>query len=61
MDDWIKVLVALVQNDPNYRHGTETEREMKVATPEAKIEVLADDRWDALIELGEKLGKSVDK
>lgn len=61
MDDWIKILLALVKDDSSYEYGTKTEKEMKVATPEANIEILPDERWDELVKLGEIFGKSVDK
>lgn len=61
MDEWIKMLVALVQDDSSYDFGTKTEKDLKVATPEATIEIRPDDRWDELVKLGEIFGKSVDK
>lgn len=61
MDDWIKILVALVTDDPTYDFGTKTEKDMKVATPEAEIEIREDERWDELVRLGEIFGRSVDK
>lgn len=61
MQDWIGILVAFVKDDTNYVYGTKTEMEMKVATPEAKIEIQTDPRWDELVRLGEVFGKSSDK
>lgn len=58
MDDWIKILVEFVKSNPDYQFGTKTEKDLKVATPEAKIEILPDDRWDELVKLGEIFGKS---
>lgn len=61
MDDWIKILVAFVKVDTSYEHGTKSENEMKMATPEAKIEIRPDSRWDELVRLGELFGKSSDR
>lgn len=58
MGEWIKILVGFVQSDPDYQFGTKSERDLKVATPEAKIEILPDDRWDELVNLGDIFGKS---
>lgn len=61
MQDWIGILVAFVNDDTAYDHGTKAEGEMKVATPEAKIEIQSDPRWDELVRLGEVFGKSSDQ
>lgn len=50
-----------MKDDPDYCFGTKTEKDLKVATPEAKIDILADERWDELVRLGEIFGKSVDQ
>lgn len=52
MEDWIKILVAFVQDDLGYHFGTQTIQDMKIATPEGKIEVGKDERWDDLVALG---------
>lgn len=51
MEDWIAILVAFVHDDKSFDFGTQSINEMKVATPECRIEVRSDDRWDRLIEL----------
>lgn len=51
MEDWIANLVAFVHDYRSFDFGTRSISEMKVATPECRIEVKADDRWDRLIEL----------
>lgn len=61
MQNWIDNLVAFVKNDTNYSYGTKAEQEMKMATPEAQIEIRPDPRWDELVRLGEIFGKSPDK
>lgn len=61
MQDWIKILVGLVQDDPNYTFGTTRPKDIKMATPEAKIEIRPDSRWEELVRLGEIFGKSTDK
>lgn len=53
MDEWIKILVAFVQNDRSYSFGTKSLDEMKVATPSATVEVQRDSRWQDLVRLGE--------
>lgn len=61
MQDWIGMLVAFVKDDATYDFGTRNEMEMKVATPEGKIEIQSDPRWDELVRLGEVFGKSSDQ
>lgn len=58
MKEWIAILVALVNNETSYDHGTRSENEMKVASSEAKIEIQSDARWNELVELGEIFGNS---
>lgn len=48
MDEWIKILVAFVHGEEAYEFGTKKVSEMKVATPEGKIEVRQDERWEDL-------------
>ncbi|TDZ20062.1 putative esterase/lipase [Colletotrichum orbiculare MAFF 240422] len=50
MQDWIQILVALVNDDREYDFGTKSVDEMKVMTPEGTIEVRPDERWDELVE-----------
>ncbi|KAJ4156511.1 hypothetical protein NW754_008145 [Fusarium falciforme] len=52
MTDWIRILVAFVNNDETYDYGTKTVQEMKVITPEGTIEVQKDQRWDELVRIG---------
>ncbi|KAH8895552.1 alpha/beta-hydrolase [Thozetella sp. PMI_491] len=60
MQDWIRILVALVQDDSSYDFGTTTVDQFKVATPDASIEIRSDPRWDELVTLGQIFGKAVD-
>ncbi|KAJ4245599.1 hypothetical protein NW757_009862 [Fusarium falciforme] len=53
MTDWIRILVAFVNNDETYDYGTKTVQEMKVITPEGTIEVQKDQRWDELVRIGD--------
>lgn len=53
MEGWIQNFVAFVQDDQEYDFGTETIGEMKVATPQASIEIQKDGRWEELLKLGE--------
>jgi uncharacterized protein YaiE (UPF0345 family) len=53
MEDWIKILVAFVNDDSDYDFGTKTVEQMIVATPEGRIEMQHDRRWDELERLGE--------
>ncbi|KAK4503455.1 hypothetical protein PRZ48_004370 [Zasmidium cellare] len=52
MGEWIKILVAFVDGDEGYEFGTKQIDEVKVATPEGKIEVRKDERWEDLSKLG---------
>lgn len=56
MQDWVNILLALVKDDRSYEFGTKTEKDMKVATPCASIEVQPDSRWEELVRLGEIFG-----
>lgn len=58
MDRWIGTLVAFVRNEADYDHGTRTAREVVMATPEAKVEIRLDPRWDELVKLGQLFGSS---
>lgn len=53
MDEWIKILVAFVNNDKPYDYGTRSINEMKVATPEATVKVETDPQWENLARLGD--------
>ncbi|KAL3474300.1 Alpha/Beta hydrolase protein [Aspergillus californicus] len=55
MEDWIEAFVAFVHDDEEYDFGTQSIEEMKVATPEGKIEIQKDLSWDRLVHLGEVL------
>lgn len=55
MKDWIQILVAFVNNDESYEYGTNTVQEMKVATPQGRIEIRMDERWNELTKIGEIL------
>ena len=52
MTDWIRILVAFVNDDETYEYGTNTVQEMKVITPEGTIEIQKDQRWDELVRIG---------
>ncbi|CZT07704.1 uncharacterized protein RAG0_13057 [Rhynchosporium agropyri] len=53
MDEWIKDLVAFVNDDKGYVYGTTRVDEMKVMRPEKKIEVQKDGRWEELLQLAD--------
>lgn len=52
MADWIRILVAFVNNDETFDYGTNIVQEMKVITPEGTVEVQKDQRWDELVRIG---------
>lgn len=52
MGDWIQILIAFVNDDKGYRFGTTSIEQMKVMTPEGKIEIRPDERWEELVKLG---------
>ncbi|KAJ5142130.1 alpha/beta-hydrolase [Penicillium atrosanguineum] len=52
MEDWIALFVAFVNDDHTYEFGTNAIDEMKVATPEGRIEIQKDERWESLVKLG---------
>ncbi|KAL4792477.1 Alpha/Beta hydrolase protein [Aspergillus venezuelensis] len=53
MEDWIKNLVAFVNDDKEFGFGTRSIEEIKVVTPEGGIEVRKDERWEELLAVGE--------
>ncbi len=53
MEDWIKILVAFVNDDPSYSYGTTSVQDVKVATSNGTIEIQKDGRWDELLKIGE--------
>ncbi|KAK7227901.1 hypothetical protein V2G26_000071 [Clonostachys chloroleuca] len=53
MENWIRVLVAFVNDEESFDFGTRTVQEMRVATPQATIEVQKDQRWDELLQIGD--------
>ncbi|XMA17472.1 hypothetical protein WAI453_010263 [Rhynchosporium graminicola] len=53
MDEWIKDLVAFVNDDKGYVYGTTRVDEMKVMRPEKKIKVQKDGRWEELLQLAD--------
>ncbi|KAJ5724920.1 hypothetical protein N7493_006648 [Penicillium malachiteum] len=57
MEGWIEAFVAFV-NDQEYQFGS-TIDEMRVATPEGKIEIQKDVRWEELVKLGEIFANDV--
>lgn len=52
MEDWIQILTAFVNDDKSYKFGTTSIAQMKVMTPEGKIEIRSDERWEELVNLG---------
>lgn len=52
MEDWIQILIAFVNDDKRYKLGTTSMDQMKVMTPEGKIEIRSDERWEELVKLG---------
>ncbi|KAJ5102821.1 hypothetical protein N7532_003350 [Penicillium argentinense] len=53
MENWIEAFVAFVNGDQSYNYGTNLIDDMRVATPECKIEIENDKRWADLVKLGE--------
>ncbi|PYI00327.1 alpha/beta-hydrolase, partial [Aspergillus sclerotiicarbonarius CBS 121057] len=51
MDDWIRDLAAFVNDEEGYQYGTRSADEYKVMTPEGKIELQQDPRWEGLLQL----------
>lgn len=52
MEDWIQILIAFVNDDTTYKFGTTSIDQIKVMTPEGKIEIRSDERWEELVKLG---------
>jgi hypothetical protein len=59
MEGWIQALVAFVNDDEEFKFGTNAIDEMRVATPEGRIEVQKDSRWESLVKLGETFANDV--
>ena len=53
MEDWIQNLVAFVNDDAEFEFGTRRIEEMKVVSPEGRIEVVVDERWEELLKIGQ--------
>ncbi|KAL5048094.1 hypothetical protein BDW71DRAFT_206035 [Aspergillus fruticulosus] len=53
MEDWIKNLVAFVNDDTSFEFGTKSVQEMKVVSPEGVIEIKSDERWEELLRIGQ--------
>ncbi|KAL4788141.1 Alpha/Beta hydrolase protein [Aspergillus varians] len=53
MHKWIRDLVAFVNDEPRYVFGTEKADEVKLATPDGRIEIQKDPRWAELLDLME--------
>ncbi len=51
MHEWIRDLVAFVNDDSGHVYGTEKNDEVKVATPDGRIEIQKDSRWSELLSL----------
>ena len=51
MHAWIRDLVAFVNHESDYVYGTEQVDEVKVATPQGRIEIQKDSRWAELLSL----------
>lgn len=52
MSEWIRNLIAFVQNDKDFDFGTRQIEEYKIVSPDMKIEVVADGRFKELSVLG---------
>jgi uncharacterized protein YaiE (UPF0345 family) len=52
MEDWIQILTAFVNDDTRYKFGTTSIDQMKVMTPDGKVEIRSDERWEELVKLG---------
>lgn len=52
MEDWIQILTAFVNDDKRYKFGMTSIDQMKVMTPEGKVEIRSDERWEELVKLG---------
>lgn len=52
MKDWIQILNAFVKDDKSYKFGTTSIDQIKVMTPEGKVEIRSDERWRELVKLG---------
>lgn len=53
MKGWTRDLVAFIHNDNEYKYGTVAIDDYKVATPEAKLEIEKDTRWEELLVLAD--------
>uniref|UniRef100_A0A8H7NC23 Carboxylic ester hydrolase n=1 Tax=Bionectria ochroleuca TaxID=29856 RepID=A0A8H7NC23_BIOOC len=53
MENWIRALVAFVNDEESFEFGTQTVQEIRVATPQGTIEVQKDQRWDRLLQIGD--------
>lgn len=52
MSEWIRNLIAFVQNDKDFDFGTRQVDQHKIVSPEMKIEVVTDGRFKELSALG---------
>ncbi|KAG6353724.1 hypothetical protein INS49_005433 [Diaporthe citri] len=52
MEGWIQILKAFVNDDKVYKFGTTSMDQIKVMTPEGKVEIRSDERWEELVKLG---------
>lgn len=52
LEDWIQILAAFVNDDNRYKFGTTSIDQMKVMTPEGRVEIRPDERWEELVKLG---------
>lgn len=59
MDQWIQILVAFVNDDKTYDFGTKAIDEYKALTPDMKIEVKKDARYEELKALGKLFAREV--
>ena len=51
MKDWIRDLVAFVNDRREYKYGTKGIEDFNVATPKGKIEIEEDGRWKEFVGL----------
>lgn len=53
MRRWIEDLTAFVAGNEDYRYGTIEQDDWKVITPDGRIVIEKDSRWEELLVLGE--------
>ena len=59
MGDWILDLKMFLEDNKEYKYGTNQPDEYKVITPKGRIEIQKDPRWEELLELADVFSGSV--